>query len=31
MKPYEKPLSPQEYLMHYGVYALAAVERPKKM
>lgn len=19
MKPYEKPLSPQEYLMHYGV------------
>lgn len=27
MKPYEKPLSPQEYLMHYGVKGIVRTSR----
>lgn len=29
MKPYEKPLSPQEYLMHYGVKGMKCEVLPK--
>lgn len=28
MKPYEKPLSPQEYLMHYGIAKRSRTTKP---